>query len=97
MKPDELAPSTLTPEPALLLLGLLTRQLRDPRWSPTLGQADGLGDLESVYSTQVPTRVQRDDPGLVLYVTVAGGDAGALDVDVSGTMTQGGPAWGGGG
>lgn len=38
--------------------------------------------------------MQRDDPGRVLYVAVAGGHAGALDVDVSGTMTQGGPAWG---
>lgn len=57
-------------------------------------QTDGLGDLESVYSTQVPTRVQRDDPGPVLDVAVAGGHAGALDVDVSGTVTQGGPAWG---
>lgn len=67
-------------------------------WAPpTLGQTDGLGDLESVHSAQVPTGVQRDGPGVVLDVAVAGGHAGALDVHVSGAVTQGGLAWGGGG
>lgn len=65
-------------------------------WAPpTLGQTDGLGDLESVNSAQVPTGVQRDGPGSVLDVAVAGGHAEALDVHVSGAVTQGGPAWGG--
>lgn len=41
--------------------------------------------------------MQRDDPTLVLYVAVVGGHAGALDADVSGAVTQGGPACGEGG
>lgn len=41
--------------------------------------------------------MQGDDPTLVLYVAVVGGHAGALDADVSGTVTQGGPACGEGG
>lgn len=60
-----------------------------------MGQADRLGHPESVHGTRVPTGVQRDDPALVLYVAVVGGHAGALDVDVSGVVAQGGPAWGG--
>lgn len=64
---------------------------------PTLRQANRLGELKSVHSTQVPTRVQGDDPTLVLYVAVVGGHAGALDADVSGAVTQGGPACGEGG
>lgn len=59
---------------------------------PTLRQAHGLCDLETVNSTEVSTGVQRDDPRPVLYVAVLSCHPGPLDVDVHGTMTQCGPA-----
>lgn len=62
----------------------------------TLWQAGGLGDLQPVHGAQVPTGVQCDDPQPVLNVAVLGRHPGALDADVCGTMTQSGPACGGG-
>lgn len=50
--------------------------------------------MEPVNSTEVPTGVQRDDPGPVLYVAVLGRHPRALDADVHGTMTQSGPTCG---
>lgn len=61
---------------------------------PTLRQADGLSDLEPVDGAEVPTGVQRDDPRPVLDVAVLGSHSGALQVDVHGTMTHCGLAWG---
>lgn len=63
----------------------------------TLWQADRPCDLESIYGTEVPAGVQRDDPWPVLYVAVLRSHCCTLDVDVHGAMAQGGPPWNGGG
>lgn len=63
----------------------------------TLWQADRPCDLESIYGTEVPAGVQRDDPWPVLYVAVLRSHCCTLDVDVHRAMAQGGPPWNGGG